>query len=40
VLEIVDVKPQPFVMLIEIDDGKIVKQNIYLNHKLYCEKFN
>ncbi len=39
VLEIVDVKPQPFVMLIEIEDGKIIKQNIYLNHKLYCEKF-
>ena len=38
-LEIVDKQPQPFVMLIEIEGGKIVKQYIYLNHKLYCEEF-
>ncbi len=34
-----DREPRPFIMLIEIKDGKIVNQHLFIDHKLYYDQF-
>ena len=38
-LLIADKHPQPFIMLLEIENGKIIMQYIFLSNQLYYEFF-